>query len=125
MLAYGTDEVILREGLGEIFIRADQAASSAVENAVLARQHDYGRAAKSRIPLDQRAGLISIETRHHDVNEYNVRVMFRDFRQCRKAVLRENHVVACLGKKEFGASPNGVAVVDHEDFDARMLRIDR
>jgi hypothetical protein len=46
--------------------------------------------------------------------------MLGDLRQSRESILRKNDLVAGLREKNLGASPDGIAVVDYEDLDARV-----
>src|SRR4051812_44869424 len=66
------EQAFLREGLGEVFVGAHHAAACAVEQAVLRRKHDDGRRAMLAALLDERARLVAIEARHHDVDEDEV-----------------------------------------------------
>jgi len=67
--------------------------------------------------LDERAGLVAVQTRHHDVDEYDVGLMVGDLGERVEAVLREDHLAAGLHEEDLGAAPDGVAVVDHEHTD--------
>src|SRR5438094_8496731 len=62
-------QAFLREGLGEVFVRSDHAAARTVEEAVLRRKHDHRRLMVLRALLDERARLVAVQTRHHDVDE--------------------------------------------------------
>src|SRR4026209_316239 len=70
--AYGFQKTVLREWLGQVFIRSHHAATRPVKQAVLRRQHDHGRGCEVRVLLDQGAGLVPVQTRHHDVDEDDV-----------------------------------------------------
>jgi len=70
-----------------------------------------------RVLLDERAGLIAIEARHHDVDEDHLWSVVADFRERVEAVFSEDHVVSRLAQEKLCAATNGVAVVDDEDLD--------
>ena len=121
-LVDGLDQAFLRKGLGEIAIGAGEPAARTVEHPVLAGQHDHRRGLEERMLLDERAGLVAVEPRHHDVDEDHLRLVVADLRQRVEAILGEDHVVACLAKEQLGASTNGVAVVDNEHLDRTCCR---
>src|SRR5512141_988565 len=73
MAVHGLDERLFGEWLGEVLIRPRELAARAVENSVLARQHDDGCGFERGILFDQRAGLVAIESRHHDVDKDDLR----------------------------------------------------
>ena len=107
------EQALLGEGLGEVLVAADHAPARAVEQAVLRRQHDHrGRLVLAAL-LDQRAGLVAVQARHHDVDEDEVGLVVGDLRQRVEAVLREDDLAARLHEEDLGAAPDGVAVVDH------------
>src|ERR1700681_3785894 len=47
--------------------RAPDSSAGAVEEAILAGQHDDRDLPEDLVVLDQRTGLVAVETRHHDV----------------------------------------------------------
>jgi hypothetical protein len=116
------DQAFLGERLGEIAIGAGEPAACAVEHAVLAGQHDHRRRFEQRVLLDERAGLVTVEPRHHDVDEDDLRLVVADLCQRVEAVLGEDDFVACLAQEQLGASTNGVAVVDDEHLDRTCCR---
>ena len=75
---------------------------------------------KPCIFLDQRASLVAVEPRHHDVDKDQVRLMVGDLGQRVETVLGQDDRAPGLKKKNLGASTNRVAVVDDHDFDARQ-----
>src|SRR6187549_1718281 len=81
-----TQKLFLGERLGQIVLGADDAAPGAIEQAVLGRQHDDGNVAEHLVVLDQRAGLVAIQARHHDVDEDDVRLVVGDLGQGIEAV---------------------------------------
>src|SRR4051812_4048817 len=111
------DEAPFGEGLGEIAVRAREAPARAIEHPILAREHDHWRRLQLRVLLDERAGLVAVEARHHDVDEDEPRLVIGDLRERIEAVFGENHFVARLAEKHLRASPDGVAVVDDQDLD--------
>src|SRR5579862_2014914 len=62
-------QLVLGEGLGQVVLGADDAAAGAIEQPVLGGQHDDRDGAENLVVLDQRAGLVAIQARHHDVDE--------------------------------------------------------
>src|SRR5690606_9396161 len=60
-----TEQLVLGERLGQVLLRAHEPPARAVEEAVLARQHDHGGVLEHAVVLDQRTGLIAVEARHH------------------------------------------------------------
>jgi len=73
---------------------------------------------KSRVLLDERARLVAVESRHHDVDEHEIGLMVGDLRQRVEAILRQDHRAPRLQQKNFGAAANRVRVVDHQHLDA-------
>ena len=67
-------QLVLREGLGEVMFRAHDPAARAIKQSVLARQHDDRDRLEDLVVLDERTGLITVESRHHDVNENYIRL---------------------------------------------------
>src|SRR5688572_4500377 len=67
VIANRVEQFLARERLGQVLLGADDAATSLVEQAILGRQHDHRRVLEQVVVLDQRAGLITIQTRHHDI----------------------------------------------------------
>src|SRR5436190_7881635 len=111
------EKPFLGEGLGQVTVRAGEPAARAVEDAVLRRKHDDGGRPQSRVLLDERARLVPVEARHHDVDEDDARMVVGNLGERVEAVLRKDHVVARLPEEHLGASPDGVAIVDDEDLD--------
>ena len=72
--------------------------------------------------LDQRAGLIAIEPRHHDVDEHDVGLMIGDLGECVEAVDRRVDLAAFLRQQGLGGAPDRLAVVDDKDLQALERR---
>jgi hypothetical protein len=68
--------------------------------------------------LDERAGLVTVEARHHDVNEHELRLVVGDLGQSVEPVLREDDGATRLQQEDFRAAANRVRVVDYHDLDA-------
>src|SRR5438309_7791492 len=119
---YGFQKTILREGLGQIFVRAHHSATRPIKQAVLGRQHDHGCVGEVRVFLDQRAGLIPVQTRHHDVHENDIGLVVGDLGERVETVFGEDHLATGLHQKNLSAAANRVRIVDHHDFDARKTR---
>src|SRR5580704_12033589 len=82
----GPQELVFGERLGKIVLGADDPAPGAVEQPVLAREHDHRDLPKHLVVLDEGAGLVPIETRHHDIHKNDVRLMVGDFRECVESI---------------------------------------
>src|SRR5690606_13689213 len=76
--ADSTQQLFLAEWLGQVLIGTHDAPLGLVEQPVLARQHDHWRGTECGVVLDQGTGLITIKTRHHDVNKYDIGVVISD-----------------------------------------------
>src|SRR5215471_2947331 len=111
-------QALLGERLGQILVRANHAAARAVEQPVLRRQHHHGRLMELDVFLDQSAGLIAIQPRHHDIDKYQVRLMVCYFGERIETVVRQNYRTTRLQQKDLGAPTDRVAIVDHHDFHA-------
>src|SRR5712664_1230760 len=120
--AYGFQKAVLREWLGQIFVRAHHSATRPIKQAVLGRQHDHGRSGEVRVFLDQRAGLIPVQARHHDVHEDDVWLMVGDLRERVETVLGEDDLATRLHEENLRAAANSVRIVDHHHFDAGKIR---
>src|SRR5690606_35873707 len=75
------EEFLARERFGDVLLGADDAAARLVEQAVLGRQHDHRRVLEQLVVLDQRAGLVAIQARHHDVDENDLWSLVGDLGQ--------------------------------------------
>ena len=73
--------------------------------------------------LDERAGLITVEPRHHDVDEHDVRLMVRDFRERIEPIDGRKDLTPLLGEECLGRTANRLAVVDHQNLQALELRV--
>src|SRR5439155_4647869 len=107
------EQAFLRERLRQILVRSHHPASRAVEKSVLRRQHHDRRVMKSRVLLDERARLVAVESRHHDVDEHEIGLMVGDLRQSVEAVLSQGYRATRLKQKNFRAAANRFCVVDH------------
>src|ERR1700730_7473081 len=92
-------ELVLGERLGQVVLRADDAAPRAIEQGVLRGQHDHGYGAEYLVVLDEGTSLITVESRHHDVDEDDVRLMIGDLRQRIEAVDRREDLTAFFRKQ--------------------------
>src|ERR1700761_1512366 len=119
----GAQELVLGERLGQIVLGADDTAARAIEQTILRRQHDYGDGAKNLVVLDERARLIAVQSRHHDVDEHDVRLVIRDFRECVEAVDGRKDLTPLFREERFGRAANRLAVVDHQYLEALELRV--
>src|SRR6267154_148715 len=119
---YGFQKAILREGLGQIFIRAHHSATRPIKQAVLGRQHDHGCVGEVCVFLDQRAGLIPVQARHHDVHEDDVGLVVGDLGERVETVFGEDHLATGLNQEDLRAAANSVRIVDHHHFDPGKIR---
>src|SRR5258706_14490515 len=119
------EQRLLRERLGEIAVGPGEPAARAIEHAVLAREHDHRRRLELRVLLDERAGLVAVQARHHDVDEDDARLVIRNLGERVEAVLGENDFVASLAQEKLRAAPDRVAIVDHENLDRTRIALIR
>src|SRR6266850_319988 len=119
---YGFQKTVLGKWLGQIFVRAHHSAARPIKQAVLGRQHDHGRTGEVGVFLDQRAGLIPVQTRHHDVHEDDIGLMVGDLGERVETVFGEDHLATGLNQENLGAAANRVRIVDHHHFDAGKIR---
>src|SRR3546814_8743514 len=89
---HGAQQLVAREWFGQIFVGADDASAGAIEQAILGTQHDHRRIAERRIVLDQRAGLIAVQPRHHDVRS-------EEHTSELQSLMRNSYAVFCLKHK--------------------------
>src|SRR6266851_404392 len=120
--AYGFQKTILRKWLGQICVRAHHSATRPIKKAVLGRQHDHGGGGEVRVFLDQRAGLIPVQARHHNIHENDIGLVVGDLGERVETVFGEDHLATGLHQKNLGAAANRVRIVDHHHFDARKTR---
>jgi hypothetical protein len=66
------------------------------------------------VVLDQRAGLVAVEPRHHDVHEDDVGLVVGDLGEGIEAVHGREHLAALLRQQGLGGAADGLAVVDDE-----------
>jgi hypothetical protein len=67
----GFEEAFLRERLGQVLIRSHHPTPArsnkpSLDESITTACHE------TRIFLDERTGLVTVEARHHDVDEYQV-----------------------------------------------------
>ena len=82
-----------------------------------------GICTENLVVLDERAGLIAIETRHHDINENDVGLMVRDLRERIESVDGGEYLAPLLGEQRFGGTADRFAVVDDQHLQALELRV--
>jgi len=91
------------------------ATARTVEETILAGEHDDRGVLETRTLLDQRTGLIPVQSRHQHVAEDDVRPVVGQFGQRIETVLGQHDHAASLFQKDLRTPANGVAVVDHHD----------
>src|SRR5580700_3856128 len=117
-----SQQFVFGKRLGQIMFRSYDAAARPIEKAVLARQHDHGNLFEYLVVLDQGAGLVSVEARHHDVDEHDIRLVVGDLREGIETIDGREHFAALLGEECFSGTANRLTVIDHEDLEAREFR---
>src|SRR3984957_16748945 len=113
-----TEQLVLGEWLGQIMLGANDATACPVKQPILGREHDHWYGSENLVVLDQRAGLIAVQSRHHDVNENDVRLMIGDFGQRIETVHRREDFAALFGQQRLRRTANRLAVIDDEHFEA-------
>src|SRR5690606_21273450 len=112
VLADGVEELLAREWLGDVLLGADDAPAGLVEQAVLGRKHDDRRGLEQLVVLDQRAGLVAVQARHHDVDEDDLRLLVGDLRQRLEAVDRSGDFRAFPPEQRLGGAADRLRIVD-------------
>jgi hypothetical protein len=67
--------------------------------------------------FDQRTGFVAVKSRHHDIHEYEIRLIVGDFRQCIETVDRREHLATFLGQQSFSSPTNGLAIVNYKNLE--------
>src|SRR5262249_50361644 len=119
----GAQELVLGERLRQVVLGTYDPAASAIEQAILGRQHDHGNGAENLVVLYEGARLITIQTRHHDVDEHDVRLVVRNFRERIEAVDGRIDLAPLLGEERLGRAADRLTVVDHQDLETLELRV--
>src|SRR6185437_7977011 len=104
-------------------LRSDDTAPRAIEEAVLRREHDDRDRAKNLVVLDQRAGLITVEPRHHDVHEHDIRVGVGNLGKRIEPIDGRVDLATLLREKRLGRPADRLTVVDDQYLEALELRI--
>src|SRR5882724_81905 len=120
-----SEQLFARERLGQVLLRTDDTSARLVEQAVFGRQHDHWRGLEYLVVLDQRAGLVAVKPRHHDVDKNDVRLLIGNFRQRLEPVGCGDDVATFLLEQGFGGAANGFRVVDDHDLEAGHTAIFR
>src|SRR5690606_6686356 len=118
VLADGVEEFLARERFGDVLLGADDAPAGLVEQAVLGREHDHRRGFEQLVVLDQRAGLVAVQARHHDVDEDDLRLLVGDLRQRLEAIHCGGDFRSFPAQQGLGGSADRLRVVDHHDPEA-------
>src|SRR5471032_1290878 len=106
-------QFFLAERLGQKLIDTHDAPLGLVEQAVLGGQHDHRNRLERRVVLHQRAGLIAIQARHHDVDKDNVRVMINNPGQCIETVDGRDDFAPHVLQQGLGGAADRFRIVDH------------
>jgi hypothetical protein len=67
--------------------------------------------------LNERARFVTVEARHHDVHEDQVRLVIGDLGKRIESVNGREHLAPLLGEQRLGGSANGFAVVYYKNFE--------
>ena len=98
-------------------LRSYDAAAGPVEQSIFARQHDDGRLLEYLVVFNQRTGLITIKSRHHDVDKNKVRLMVGDLGEGIETVYCREHLAALLREQRLRRPPDGFTVVHDQYFE--------
>ncbi|MDT4859509.1 hypothetical protein FQZ97_940200 [compost metagenome] len=109
-------QLVFGERFGEVVLRAHHASAGFVKQAILGGQHDNRNVGELGVALDDGAGLIAVEAGHQDVAENQIWLVVVDLGEGIEAIVSQQDFVPTLLEEDFGASPNGVAVVDNQNF---------
>src|SRR5690606_13720164 len=118
VLADRVEQFLAREWFGDVLLGADHATPRLVEQAVLRRQHDHRHRLEQLVVLDQRAGLVAVQSRHHDVDENDLRLLVGDLGQRLEPVGGRDHVRAFALEQRLGGPPDRLRIVDHHHSEA-------
>src|SRR4030095_7794967 len=73
------EETVLCKRLGQVLVRTDHATAGPVEQTILRGQDEHWGALELAVFLDQGARLVTVQARHHDIYEHQVRLVVGDF----------------------------------------------
>src|SRR5690606_21717369 len=111
----GAKQLFASERFGQVLFRPDDAAARLVEQAVLGRQHDHRRRLELLVALDERARLVAVQARHHDVDEDDLRLLVGDLGQGLEAVGGGDDLASLPLEQSLGGAADGLGVIDHHD----------
>ena len=83
-------QFIFTKRFSQILVRTDDPAFGFIKQTIFRRQHNHWRRFEFAIVFDQGAGLITIETRHHNVDKNNIGAGIGNFCQGIKTIGRGN-----------------------------------
>src|SRR3974390_2301656 len=106
-------QFIFGERLGQVVFRTHDSTSGAIEQSILARQHDHGNLFENLVVLDERTGLIPIQARHHDVHKHDVWLVVGDLGKSVESVDCRKYLATLLAEQGFCGTAYGLAVIDH------------
>ncbi len=110
------EEFFPGERFGEVFVGTGQSSASTVEEPVLAGEHDHWNAAEMGVVFDEGAGLVAIQAWHHHIHQDEVGTFVGGEGQGLEAVAGGDDLVTGLLQQGLSGSPDGSAVVHHQDF---------
>src|SRR5690606_32452516 len=113
VLSDGVEEFLAREWFGDVLLGTHDAPARLVEQAVLGGQHDHRRLLEHLIVLDQRAGLVAVQARHHDVDEDDLRLLVGDLGERLETVGRGRDLGTLALEQGLGGAADGFRVIDH------------
>ena len=123
VLLHGLQQLVFGKGFGQVLLRPDHATARLVKDAILGRQHHNRYTRKLGVSFDDCASLVAVKTRHQDVTKNEMRLVVIDLGQCIESVLSKDDLMSALLEKNLSATPNGVAVVNHQYFESRSSGI--
>src|SRR5690606_1599048 len=113
VLSDGVEEFLAREWFGDVLLGTHDAPARLVEQAVLGGQHDHRRLLEHLVVLDQRAGLVAVQARHHDVDEDDLRLLVGDLGEGLEAVSCGRDLGAFALEQGLRGASDGFRVIDH------------
>ena len=87
------------------------------------REHEYGNVLEARVPFDRRRTVIPVESRHHHVEDDQVRTMLPDEREALHSVYGFHRVIARLFNDLSHHLTNGRVIIDDQDGGASELAV--
>ncbi len=116
-LQHGLQQLIFREGFGEIFLASDHTAARFIKYSIFGRQHHNRCICKPRVAFNDCTRLVTIKFGHQDVTKNQLWLIIVDFGQSIKTVVRQQNFVPTLFEKNLCTAADGITVVHHKNFE--------